>query len=77
MASGSALPAASMPAAMVMMPSWPRKPSVSPAKLWPRFFHSLTNLTATSGLGADSGNQGAKNSRWLLPSAAAPAWAIS
>src|SRR5262249_43167841 len=39
---GSGCPAILMASAAVRMPSWPRKPSVSPSKGWPRLFHSST-----------------------------------
>ena len=69
---GSALPASRMASAAVSTPSWPRKPSVSPSKGWPRLAHSSTKAFASLPSGIDSGNQGRKNRMWYEPSAPRP-----
>src|SRR5256886_14677604 len=57
---GSSLPATRIASAIVAIPSWPRKPSVSPSKGWPRLAHSSTNALASLPSGIDSGNHGMK-----------------
>src|SRR2546425_6003028 len=60
MALGSSLPASFTASTIVAMPSWPRKPSVSPSKGWPRLAHSSTNALASLPSGSASGNHGMK-----------------
>src|SRR5262245_45868591 len=61
---GSSLPATRIASAMVAMPSWPRKPAVSPSNGCPRLVHSSTNALASLPSGMASGNHGMKNTMW-------------
>ena len=61
---GSALPAILIASTTVAMPSWPRKPSVSPSNGWPRLFHSSTKALASLPSGIASGNHGRKKRMW-------------